>query len=267
MKKRQRESINEIARYGEDLREFATLLEQSEAEKQNVRLLSTDATDVAQRTESLRQSLLARAGIVKPVFERVIGRLMQPQPYRMGPDINAWDLALHPHHVFTQHVFARRVADYIVELVGRLEADPELLEAPRTRPGTPLNLGATLQNVVVHGNVNIAQVGGGSVTQAGTFIGAPRELIDLLHQLKVAVSNVQAPDEEKAELWSQIDELLKEVQKPKPSRAGLMRVWGAVQVWTTVEGAWQGWDRVKAIAELLAPHIQALITQLRWPNG
>jgi non-specific serine/threonine protein kinase len=100
-----------------------------------------------QRTfEELRQSLLRRAGVVKPLFERVVGgRIWITAPFGINRADDLWDVALTDNHPYSQAVYAGDLADRLTSVIGTLEADPSLLEPPpprQPRPPLPATTGA-----------------------------------------------------------------------------------------------------------------------------
>lgn len=243
-----RARIDQVATYRDDLLRFGEMLV---------------ANHRPPEFSALRQDILRRGGSIRPLCERVLGTYAYPQTTifgRTGPDINVWDLALRPSGHFDtpaqQAKFGEGVADLLTELIGRLEADPSLLEPPP--PPAPRPEGA--QTINIHGgNVNIGQTFSGDVTQTNTFGADLASVRQLLADLERAIGELEAPEEERESMLAPVETARAELRQARPIVGRLLAAYGAIQVFATAESTWQGWERVQHIAGELAPQLHKLI--------
>src|SRR2546430_1509119 len=91
------EKLEPIVAYHADLCRFRELMAAQEKAEDEAKHAYEQEPEPTVELEQLRQSLLYGSGVVQPVFERVIGRLVQPLPFYRG-EVNVWDLALHGHY-------------------------------------------------------------------------------------------------------------------------------------------------------------------------
>ncbi len=157
MTEEQRKRIDAIIRFRDDLQRFSHMVLEPERPA---------------GYREFRQSLLQRAGGIRAVCDRVIGSYAKPQGSLfgpIGPAVDLWDLALTPSGHFDtprqQAHYAEAVGDLLTQLIGRLEAEPVLLDPPAPRPSGAQAPGSA-QTINVHGGtVNIAQTHSGNITQ------------------------------------------------------------------------------------------------------
>ena len=213
--------------------------------------------------QNLRRQLLRRQAIVQPVFERIIGRIVQPAPFNQGPVTNIWDIAFHPTGQWNDAHFVDVISDYLLTLIGKLESEPQLLD-PNPRPAKrALDAGKQSQIIHVHGGtVNIAQTAAGDVTQVINREDGIVDATRLLGDLEVAIRELHAPEDDRDSLIAPVEQLKVEIRQPRPLATRLLVAWSAVQTYATMETSWQGWDRVQRIASELAPKLHALLPAL-----
>src|SRR6266540_2636989 len=89
--------IDELKRFYEDFRRFHRLLLDQRSAESTAR--SGQNRTPPEELEELRQTLLRTRGAVEPLFERVIGRLLQPTPHGQ---VDAWELALYKQYPYNQ---------------------------------------------------------------------------------------------------------------------------------------------------------------------
>lgn len=251
-----RDRIEQIKAFQQDLQRFARVLREEEEEEDSGRSKGGGAGK-RDRSEQQRQDLLRRAGPVESLHDRVCGRLIQPLPFYQG-ERNVWQLALHDTFGFRQSHFAKLVADHLLELIGRLEADPKLLDPPKPRKPAAAAASGTTFNIS-GGNVNIANVGKGDVAQSIGTTTYAAQLCRQLAELEEAIRAVAAPNEERESFIAPIEQLRVELGQPRPLVSRLLAGWGAVSAFGTVESAWQGWERVQKLANAAAPQLEAFI--------
>jgi hypothetical protein len=254
----QRTRIDRIEQYYRDLVEFKRLLDtQVEAEAAGRR----GPTPRHPATiEELRHSLLRRAGGIQPVFERVVGRLMQPQPFHAGPDANYWDLALVGAHWFSQTVAAGTLADFLSMAIGKLEDNPSLLDPPRAQPGSQPTSPRQSQTINVYGGTaNFAQAVSSNVSQTISAPSDVDEIRRLLAELRQLIEDSGAPDEEREVAVVHVEQLSEELGKPKPRLAMLKIPWNGLQALATFDGAWQAVERAQQIVAELQEHLGPML--------
>lgn len=251
----QRTRIDEIEEFRRDMQRFAALLENDEHAS------SRRASDERKR-EEMRQSLLRRAGRVKPIFERVIGgRLSITAPYGIPRQDDIWDVALTDGHPYNQAYYAGQLADRLNMVIGRLEDDPSLLDRP------PAASRPTPSPTMVHihgGTVQIGQVGPGSIgsltqSQSAASAADADELRRLIAELEDAIRALVAPDQERQDLVEPVSQLKAELAKPKPRYTALLPGWNWVKTIAALNGAWSGWNRVQHLAAQALPHLDKLL--------
>lgn len=265
MEPTERDRIDQIIAFHSDLARYRALLAQHERSvKQADQYPRRPTPDLPAELEPLRQSLLRRSGPVKILFERIVGTIVQPQPYNLGPPINVWELALHENDHYNQDHFLGVVADYLNIAIGRLEDDATLLDAPKPQTSAagmlaPIN--------VYGGTVNIAQTAGGDISQSITVGQDLAEVGRLLSDLEDAIRAMDAPEDERDNFLEPVEELGRELGKSRPLVSRLARSWGAIQAIAAIEGGWQGWDRVQHIAADLGPRVHDLIQSMARASG
>ena len=214
--------------------------------------------------EDLRQDLLRRSGAVRPLFQRLAGRLIQPGPFHSGQH-DAWDLALVGHRDFYRASYARQIADILLTVIGRLEDDPALLEPPPPPPAQPVS---ALQPINVYGGtVNIAQTASGDISQTIAPQQGLAEVRELLNNLESAIRDLGAPEEDIIGYLEPVEQLDRELGKSRPLISRLTTSWGAIAGIAAVEGTWQGWDRVQRIAADIGPKLHDLIEAMARTSG
>lgn len=146
------------------------------------------------------------------------------------------------------------------------KTDPQPNAAPRSarpveaRRPAPSSGGMTVN---IHGgNVNIGQTVSGDVHQSMSAPSEVAEIHRLLRDVEKALEEIEAPPEERDAFITQVHQIRGEIAQTKPILGRLVNGWGAVSTWATLEGAWQGWDRVQSIAVELAPRLHAFIQLL-----
>ncbi len=252
----QRVSIEAIVRFRDDLRSFQQMLLSAERPPEFA---------------AFRQSLLHRAGAIRPLFERVVGQYLQPQPSLFGPPpgppINVWDLALTPSGYYNtpkrQARYVGEIADHLAGFIGRLEADPSLLEPPAAPAPAPARAEGASQVINVHGGVvNIGQTHSGNVSQQASAAQDLTEIRRLLRELEEAIQQLEAPAEEREGFARPVAQLQGELTQDRPLVSRLVIGWGAVKAIGTTESAWQGWERAQRIAADVGPRLGELIQNL-----
>ena len=137
---------------------------------------------------------------------------------------------------------ARRVLHRASDM-GELRRGDGPVIAPTT--ASPFTMG----NIVVNGGtVNVGVTQKGAVTQTGGAGISVVELRNLADAFRQAVQAMGASSEEQAEFLAQVTKLEGELNKPAPLQAALLSVWSFMTTVATIEGTWQGWDRVQKIA-------------------
>jgi hypothetical protein len=189
--------------------------------------------------------------------------MMQPQPYQLGPPLNVWDLALHQVAGYSQVHFMDVLHDHLTVLIGRVEADPSLLQPPPA-PERAIRLPAIN---IYGGTVNVAQTVSGNVSQSTAVQSEIDGVRQLLAQLESAIRDVQAPEEERENFLEPVEQFSSELGKSRPLISRLARSWGAIQAFAAIEGAWQGWERVQRISMELGPKAHDLIQALAKAAG
>lgn len=259
----QREAIDDVVAFQSKMQAFWQMAKAHEEAVLRAKEATKPKPIPPQDMEEIRRSLARWAGRIRPLFERVVGQLIQPHPFYTGRS-NAWDLALVGHELYSQAPFVRLIVDHLDTLIGRLEAEPQLLERVQATPRSTQRPPSISQTITVHANtVHIAQSGTGDATVSAS--PPVEEIGHLLEDLVKTLGNIDAPSAEREDLVSQAEEIAVEVRKPAPIRTRLLRGWSVVNTWASLEGAWQGWDRVQVIASQLAPLLHQWISAL--PGG
>ncbi len=229
----QRVPIEAVVRFRDDLQSFQQMLLSAERPPEFA---------------AFRQSLLHRAGAIRPLFERVVGQYLQPQPSflgpPLGPPINIWDLALTPSgHYNTPKQQARYAGDLVDLLTTGTEGSSQVIN--------------------VHGGVvNIGQTHSGNVSQQASAAQDLTEIRRLLRELEEAIQQLDAPAEEREGFARPVAQLHGELTQDRPLVSRLVIGWGAVKAIGTTESAWQGWERAQRIAADVGPRLGELIQNL-----
>src|SRR6266849_3245196 len=107
MRQSQRDKTDQLIAYHGDFTRFAAMMEAQDDEHREWVQHGRVAQEpkVPPELEHLRQSLLRRSGAIRPLFERQIGRIIQPGMFGVGRH-DLWDLALVGHKEFYSGVFA-----------------------------------------------------------------------------------------------------------------------------------------------------------------
>lgn len=219
--------------------------------------------------EALRQDLLRRSGPVRTLFGRIIGNIVQPGPFQTA-NHDAWDIALVGHRDFYSGTYVKLIADHLLTIIGRLEDDPSLLDPPKPRNAPPDAApgGRLMQTIHVHPGAvaNIGQTAAGNISQTAAQQQHQdiAEVRALLAELLEAIREIEASDDEVEGFLEPVEHLDRELKSKRPLVSRLTTGWSAVQGFAAIEGAWQGWDRVQRLSEVLGPKlhdvIQALVT-------
>ena len=255
-----RVTIAELHSFEDDLRRLQAMMAAVIARRQRGYGGSAD-DDPASRgeIEQLRRTLVRRAGRVRAVVDRLNGGALNVHaaPAAGGRTIGTvWDAALTGIAFMSQTESLERLADRVGMAAGRLEADPSLADPPRPIEPTV----SPSQTIVVHGgSVNIGQTARGDVHQTVTPAAELAEVARLLGELRQAIAELDAGDDEKRAFLEPVERLGAEVGKPNPLRAALAMGWTTMTGIATVEGTWQGWDRVQRLAGEVAQHLAPVI--------
>ena len=245
MDETQQARIVRVVAYRDDMRQYA-------------RLLAMGAED--EPGDAVRERVLQGAGVMQNLHRRVRGVIVKPQPYNRGEGTDIWTLALYRSPGYNQAQFARAVADELTIVIGQLEADPSLLDAPKPTEPKPVPPPGSGQTINIHnGTVNIAQTFSGDVTQTNAAAVDLAEVRRLLSELTAAIAELDAPEDERASFAAPVDTLRAELHQPKPLAGRMLTAYGAITAFATAESAWQGWERVQRISGVLAPRLHNLI--------
>jgi hypothetical protein len=166
-----------------------------QAEKQAGGLYGTRDLPWSDELEQLQQSLLPRAGAVRPIMRRVIGG--EPTHYTPATGISqsVWDVALFGSSFLSQSYHARLMADQLAMVIGAVEADPSLLSPPKPpRPTREANTGhvINIEGGIRADVVNFAQSTSGGITQIGRQAPEVTELLAALRDLETAIRDCGA---------------------------------------------------------------------------
>ncbi len=169
MDEAQRANVDEVIRFRDDMRSFQRMLQEPKRPSE---------------FEEFRQTLLQRQGVIQPILERVLGRILKPRPFYQGQPINIWELALYDVPTYNQAYYTGQVADRLTTLIGMLEADVSLLDPPAPQPEAPPTVANAGQTINVHGGtVNIAQAHSGNIAQQISHSQDVAEITSLLRNL------------------------------------------------------------------------------------
>ena len=255
----ERKRLRAILHFRLKLADYVFQLEDFEVAEQEARLAHLSVPRPPRELEEARHELLRLSGAVEPVFDRVIGRIMKPQVGRIGPAERIWMLALQPHELWKSSYFAKVIVDNLDELVGRLEASPSLFEPPVA----PIVQRPQFMAHTVNVYGTIAQVGtAGAANIPEELQNNVRETVELLAQLRTAIDGLDAPYEEREGLALAVAELQEELQRSRPRFGPLAGGWGAVKTFATIEGVWQGYDRIQHISAEVAPKVEGILHAL-----
>lgn len=142
-----------------------------------------------------------------------------------------------------------------------VEGSPSIFADRRT--SEPLRPPSVIQTIHVYGNrPKIGLTGSGSVFEQATNALELEETRRLLQELEQAILRIEAPERERDGFLETVHHVQVELEEPRPRASRLLAAWGAVSTFATLEGAWQGWERVQRISVDLAPRIQSLIEAL-----
>ena len=157
------------------------------------------------------------------------------------------------------------------EAMSEVAPDVELTTRgmQRAREGVvtgPAPVQAQVFQIYAQSTINAAQTASGAVSQVITPSADLTAIQRLTADLRQAIENLAASEEEREALGAPIQQLEGELQKPKPLVAGIKSGLNAVRgLAGDAQAAWVGWERVQSLAAELSPYLQALMQALPKP--
>ena len=141
---------------------------------------------------------------------------------------------------------------------GDFETEEQRPDIAGRRPAESVPQQLTI-HVNDHSTVNVGQTVTGNIMQTATVAA---DLDRLLDKLLLAIGELQASDDVRSDFNAPVMQLQAEMKQSKLIARRLKIAWAAVNVIATMEGTWQGWDRVQKLVEALAPKMAAVLVQL-----
>jgi len=126
------DNIVAMVEFHRELRAFFNEMRDHERAVAEADFYNVDRPEPSPEVEQLRQSLIRRSGAVQQIVERILGGSALLPELVQGQAVSDWDLALYPHNGFdgyNQTDYAGKLADRLLYLIGKFEAEPSLLDS------------------------------------------------------------------------------------------------------------------------------------------
>lgn len=262
----QRSRIEEIEQLRHDLLKLKQLVDIRD-ESESAARSSMSKRQGPARVNELRTSLLRRSGWIQPLFERIVGRLEQPKPFNAGAPDSIWQIALHGHPVYSRAHYDGVLADELNAFIGRLEADPALLDPPKPAVSTIGSHAMQSQTNYIFASSNVSQAAKSTVSQTVHSAPDAAEMRRLLTELEDAIRGSDEPREDKDGYLESIEQIKGELARPNPRRSRLEMGLAWIERVAAGEGALQAVERAQRLAAALSPMLSAYSQALSGGGG